>query len=171
MKHFTCQEGEVCRAGDGEVGRCDVQGFHSVHGHFVEVRRVHIAVVIPPESVEGDQQHLLSRFVCRRSEDGRGQEEAEAGGPQHGAHRRFVRCRLTRSWSRSNLLASHLPRRLPEQSFSPSTYLITPIGQTLSQRSLARGLMMFMSWFYGWELCSQWISPRVLLLSTGSKAD
>ena len=148
MKHFTCQEGEVCRAGDGEVGRCDIQGFHSVHGHFVEVRRVHIAVVIPPESVEGDQQHLLSRFVCRRREDGRGQEEAEAGGPQHGAHRRCVRCQLTRSWSRSNLLASHLPRQSSRAKFPPQLILSRSSDRRYLSALSHAALMMFMSWFF-----------------------
>lgn len=85
MKHFTCQEGEVCRTGDGEVRRCDIHSFDSILGHLVEVRRVHVAVVIPPEAVEGDQQHLLPLvFGRRRSEGGRGPEEAEARGPQHG---------------------------------------------------------------------------------------
>lgn len=148
MKHFTCQEGEVCRAGDGEVGRCDIQGFHSVHGHFVEVRRVHIAVVIPPESVEGDQQHLLSRFVCRRREDGRGQEEAEAGGPQHGAHRHCVRCQLTRSWSRSNLLASHLPRQSSRAKFPPQLILSRSSDRRYLSALSHAALMMFMSWFF-----------------------
>lgn len=75
----------MCRTGDSEVRRCDILGFDAVRGHFVEVRRVDIAVVVPAETVEGDQQHPLSLLVQRRSEDGEGPEEAETcGGPHHG---------------------------------------------------------------------------------------
>lgn len=90
MNHFTCQEGEVCGAGDSQVRRCDIQGFDSIHGHFVEVRCVHITVIIPSETIEGDQQHLLFLFDCRSSKDGRGPEEAETCSPQHGEHRHFT---------------------------------------------------------------------------------
>lgn len=100
MKHFTCQEGEVCRTGDGEVRRCDIQGFDSIHGHFVEVWSVDIAVVIPPETIEGDQQHSLSLFVYRSSDDGQSPEEAETCSPQHGEHRHFTDLNwLSSSWN------------------------------------------------------------------------
>lgn len=86
-KSFTCQEGEVCRTGDGEVRRCDVYGFDSVSGHVVQVWRVHVAVVIPAEPIEGDQQHLLPGLADRCAQSERGQEEAETRGRQHGENR------------------------------------------------------------------------------------
>lgn len=90
MKRFTCQEGEVCRAGDGEVRRCDIQGFDSILGHFVKVWRVHITVVIPAEPVEGDEQQLLPLFINWSAEDGWDPEEAETRRPQHGEHGHFT---------------------------------------------------------------------------------
>lgn len=86
MEHFTCQEGEVCRAGDGEVRRCDIQGFDSILGHFVKVWCVHITVVIPPEAIEGDEEHLLFLFINWSAEDGWDPEEAQTCCPQHGEH-------------------------------------------------------------------------------------
>lgn len=80
----------MCRTGDGEVRRCDIQGFDSILGHFVKVWRVHITVVIPSETIEGDEQQLLSLVVYRSAEDGWGPEEAETGCPQHGEHRHFT---------------------------------------------------------------------------------
>lgn len=156
----------MCRTGDGEVRRCDIQGFDSILGHFVKVWRVHITVVIPSETIEGDEQQLLSLVVYRSAEDGWGPEEAETGCPQHGEHRHFTDLNWISSpantliYKRTHLLASHLRLLKPtafEQSFS--TYLILQIGQTLSQQFSACSSIMFMSHFYGWELCSQRISP------------
>lgn len=84
MELFTCQEGEVCWTGDGEESRGGVLGFDTIPGHLVEVGRVHVAVVIPPETIEGDQQQLLAPFVQRRSEERRSPEDAETCSPQHG---------------------------------------------------------------------------------------
>lgn len=133
MKHFTCQEGEVCRTGDGEVRRCDVLGFDSILGHFVEVWCVNIAVVIPSETIEGDQQHFLSLFVYRRSEDGQSPEEAETCSPQHGEHRHFTDLNWlyppakSLIYKRIHLLASHLrflKTIYSEQSFTNLSYLL-----------------------------------------------
>ena len=76
-------------AGDGQVRRRDVLSLDAVPGHGVQVGRVHVAVVVPAEAVEGDQQHLLSqrRPVVLRDRGGEGQRgQGEAGqgkGQQH----------------------------------------------------------------------------------------
>lgn len=133
MKHFTCQEGEVCRAGDGEVRRCDIQGFDSILGHFVEVWCVHITVVIPPEAIEGDEQQLLSLFINWSTEDGWDPEEAETRCPQHGEHGHFTGLYWLYSLANPliykwiHLLTSHLrflKATASEQSFINLSYLV-----------------------------------------------
>lgn len=71
------------RTGDGEIRRSDILGLDSIFGHLVQVWRVHIAVVVPSETVEGDEQDLLLLFGHRDSEDQTGQEDAETRSPQH----------------------------------------------------------------------------------------
>lgn len=56
VMYFTCQDGEVCRAGDGDERRGHVCGFDPVLRHGVQVRRVHVPVVVPPEAIKGDEQ-------------------------------------------------------------------------------------------------------------------
>lgn len=163
MKLFTCQEGEVCRTGDGEVRRGDIQGFDAVLGHLVEVRRVHVAVVIPPETIEWDQQHLLSLVVYRRSEDRWGPEDAETRSPQHGERRRRL-CRSAKIWFTKG--------KQPHEVCQPSNFWAKFHQLILSQWLKRPNLfcMMFMGWLYGSELCSQRSSP-VFLLRNCSKAD
>lgn len=51
----TGDSGEVGRGGHGDRRRGDVFGFNAIPNQLVEVRRVHVLVVVPPEAVEGDQ--------------------------------------------------------------------------------------------------------------------
>lgn len=55
----TGDGGEVGRGGHGQHWGGDVFGFDPVHGQLVQVRRVHVLVVVPPEAVERDQQQLV----------------------------------------------------------------------------------------------------------------
>lgn len=71
------------RTGDGEVRRCNVSCFDPILGHLVQVWGVHIPIVIPPETVERNEQQLLLFFAHWSAEDAGGPEEAEARGPQH----------------------------------------------------------------------------------------
>lgn len=57
----TGDGGEVGRRGHGQHGRGDVFGLDPVRSQLVQVRRVHVLVVVPPEAVEGDQQQLATR--------------------------------------------------------------------------------------------------------------
>lgn len=58
----TCQEGEMCGTGDGEVRWGHISGLDPVFGHCVQIRRVHIAVIVPPEAIEGDEQYFMLAF-------------------------------------------------------------------------------------------------------------
>lgn len=48
----------MSRTGDGQEGRRDKRRLDPVQGHLVQVRRVHVTVVVPAEAIEGDEQHL-----------------------------------------------------------------------------------------------------------------
>ena len=61
----TGDGGEVGRGGHGQHRRGDVFGLDSVLHHLIQVRRVHVLVVVPPEAVEGDEQQLVPRCRCR----------------------------------------------------------------------------------------------------------
>lgn len=54
----TCDGGEVGRTRHGHHRGGDVFGLDPIQGHPVQVRRVHILVVVPPEPVEGHQKQL-----------------------------------------------------------------------------------------------------------------
>lgn len=127
LRRVTCQEGEVCRTGDGEVRGSHVLGLDSILGHLVEVWRVHVAVVVPPETVEGDEQHFLPLFGHRDAEDAGGPEDAETRGPQH--DERFadlIRSRLGWCFNSHEIPPpfSSLKAPSPEQSFPNLSYRI-----------------------------------------------
>lgn len=56
----TCKQGEVCWAGDGEEGWGDVFCPHPIPGHLIQARGVHVLVIVPAETIEGDEQQLVS---------------------------------------------------------------------------------------------------------------
>lgn len=59
MRRVTCKQGEVCWTGDGyEWGR-HVSGPDTILGHGVQVGGVHISVIVPAESIKGDQKQLV----------------------------------------------------------------------------------------------------------------
>lgn len=72
-------------AGDGEERRCDVSRLHSIPGHLVQVRGVHVLVVVPSKTIEGDEQQLVpdgpAPRVAQRRRGRRGNPANEA---EHG---------------------------------------------------------------------------------------
>lgn len=67
---LTRDEGEVSRTGDGEEGWRDVRRLDPIQGHLVQVGCVHLAVVVPSEAVEGDEQQLGAAGAQRRPKGG-----------------------------------------------------------------------------------------------------
>ncbi len=49
----------MCGAGDSEEWWCDVFCLHPILGHLIQVRSVHVSVIVPSETVEGDEQQLV----------------------------------------------------------------------------------------------------------------
>lgn len=45
--------------GNGDEGRCDVLCLHPILSHLIQVRGVHILVIVPAETIEGDEQQLV----------------------------------------------------------------------------------------------------------------
>lgn len=64
------------RGGHGQHRGGDVFGLDSVLHHLIQVRRVHVLVVVPPEAVEGDEQQLVPPCRCLA--------RGLAGGADHG---------------------------------------------------------------------------------------
>ena len=52
----------MCGTGDGEVRWGHIYGLDPVFGQCVQIRPVHIAVVVPPEAIEGDEQYFMLAF-------------------------------------------------------------------------------------------------------------
>lgn len=61
MMIVTGDGGEVGRGGHGQHWRGDIFGLDAVLHQLIQVRRVHVLVVVPPEAVEGDEQQLVPR--------------------------------------------------------------------------------------------------------------
>lgn len=57
---LTCKQSEVTRASDCNIGWCDISSFYTILSHLVEIWCVHIPVIIPSESIKGDEQQLVS---------------------------------------------------------------------------------------------------------------
>ncbi len=85
---FTCQDGEVCRAGDGEERRRHVCGFNPFLRHGVKVRCVHVPVIVPPEAVKGDEQQFAAlrrpaAYWDWTRQRANAQTQTESSRPQH----------------------------------------------------------------------------------------
>lgn len=57
---LTCKQSEVTRASDRYVGWDDISSFYAILSHLVKIWCVHIPVIIPSESIKGDEQKLVS---------------------------------------------------------------------------------------------------------------
>lgn len=75
----------MCWTCDGEVWWSDVLGFDSIRCHFVQIRCVHITVIIPAETVKGDEQDSVATLVYGSTLDRQSPRNAQKTyGPCHG---------------------------------------------------------------------------------------
>lgn len=99
QQKVTGDGGEVRRRRHGQHRRGDVLGLDPVGHQLVQVRRVHVLVVVPPEAVEGDEQQLVPA----------GPQRVGAGAAQRRQHEEQLRLHLHTEGRTQSEERAHLP--------------------------------------------------------------